>query len=76
MKKDPETTNLYMPPSWWGEVIGNLDNKIRLIAENYGFGSITFEATVAKGKVKDVVFKDKVRVRQKPKENLTQPPKR
>lgn len=54
-----------MPIEWWSDVIRSIDSKIKLIAEAYGYGSITFEATIAKGQVRDLVFKDKVRVRQR-----------
>lgn len=79
-KQNPPQQNLFMPIEWWSDVVKAMDGKIKLISENYGFGSITFEATIIKGRVKDLVFKDKIRVRQqvlKPQDpqNLTQKPK-
>jgi hypothetical protein len=68
--------DLFLPLAWWSKVMLMLDRKISAMSEVYGFGSVSMEVTIHKGKVKDVVLLDKARVRQEnlqpTKEKLTE----
>ncbi len=75
-----EKQELFMPAEWWAKIIPSLDEKIKIMATGPKFGKITFEIVVSKGRVRDLVFTDEVRIRNdfedvKEKTKLTPTPK-
>ena len=66
-------TPLYLPLAFWSKIMLTLDRKIHSMADIYGFGSVSLQIVVRGGAVKDIVFSDEVRVREKtnipPEEN-------
>jgi hypothetical protein len=65
-----ENKNLFQPIEFWGDKIKILDDRIRLIADTFGFGKVGLKIIIKHGKVIDVTFSEEVTVRQK--ENETQ----
>jgi len=59
-----------MPLKFWSQVMVTLDKKISTLADNSGYGSVNLEVIVKRGDVQDVIFSDRVQIRQT-KENLT-----
>lgn len=55
---------LYVPLKFWSMIMVTLDHKIEELSKGYGHGTIGMEIVVRKGKIKDVVFNDQLRVRQ------------
>ena len=58
---DKEKTHL--PLTFWSQIIKTMDTKAEAISQVYGYGKIKMEFIVFNGHVKDVVFKDEVRIR-------------
>ena len=61
---DPPKVKLHMPLAWWSKIMISMDSKIGSLSEIYGFGSVSMEVVIRRGKVKDVVLSDEIRLRQ------------
>lgn len=57
--------NLYQPVEWWSEKIKLLDDRVKLVANTFGFGKVGLELIMKHGKVIDVTFTEEITVRQK-----------
>lgn len=78
--KKEERVKMFMPLSWWSQMMMGLDRKIETMSQVYGFGTISLDIEIRNGIVKDVVLRDEIRVRQdvpekSEDENLTPPTK-
>jgi len=67
-----DNNKLYQPIEFWGDKIKLLDNRAREIANTFGFGKIGLELIIKHGKIIDVVFTEKITVRQIKKNEKTQ----
>jgi|WetSurSiteA1Bulk_404760.scaffolds.fasta_scaffold13609_3 hypothetical protein len=61
--KNGEEKKLYLPMSFWSQIVETLDQKTSSISQIYGYGKISMSFVVFNGKVKDIVFNDEVRIR-------------
>ena len=55
--------NLYLPITFWSEILVHIDRKTEMLEKNYGYGKINVCLTVHDGKITDVIFTDEVRIR-------------
>lgn len=55
--------DLYLPLAFWSEILVTLDKKTQTLSTNYGFGEVNLSLIVHRGKVIEVLFNDKIRVR-------------
>lgn len=55
---------LYQPIEFWSDKVKFLDDRVKLIANTYGFGRIGLELIMKHGKIIDVTFSEEITVRQ------------
>ena len=60
-----ENKKLFQPIEFWSDKIKLLDDRVKLIANTFGFGKVGLEIILKHGKVIDVTFTEEVTVRQK-----------
>lgn len=58
-----ERAKLFLPIAFWSEIMVHLDKKIEVICKEYGFGEVEMEVKINKGRIMEVTFNDKIRVR-------------
>jgi hypothetical protein len=56
----PIKAPLYLPVTFWAELLAVLDKKVQSISELSGSGKISFEIVISRGVVSNVYFEDKV----------------
>ena len=56
----PVKKPLYLPVTFWAELLSILDKKVQSISEINGSGKISFEVVISKGIVSNIYFQDKV----------------
>lgn len=54
-----------MSLAWWSDIIRTLDSKVHGMSKVGAYGSISLEIVIQNGKTKDIVFSDKLKLRQK-----------
>lgn len=59
-----ENKDLFQPIEFWSEKIKLLDDRLKLIANTFGFGKIGLEIVLKHGKIIDVIFREEIAVRQ------------
>ena len=59
----PLKEELYVPASFWLEILSHMDRKIRALCEEFGYGEIGLTIRVHKEKIMEVKFTDEVRIR-------------
>ena len=60
------TTNkstLFLPIEFWSSIISTVDAKVQTLSEAYGFGTITITFVVHRGKVSEIYFDDRIRLK-------------
>jgi hypothetical protein len=67
-----ENKDLFQPLEFWSDKVKLLDDRVRLLANTFGFGKVGLELIVRHGKVIDVTFTEVVTVRQKENDGGTQ----
>jgi hypothetical protein len=50
------------PIEFWSEIVMHLDQKAKVISDDYGWGKINLTLIIQGGKVTQVVFNDEIRV--------------
>lgn len=63
-----EDKELYQPVEWWSEKIKLLDDRVKLIANTFGFGEVGMKLIMKHGKIIDVTYTEKITVRQTDKD--------
>jgi hypothetical protein len=63
-----QNENLFQPIEFWSEKIKLLDDRVKLIANTFGFGKVGLTLILKHGKVIDVTFSEEITVRQKENE--------
>jgi len=63
-----DNRDLFQPIEFWSEKIRLLDDRIRLVSNTFGFGKVGLELIIKHGRIIDVVFTEKITVRQKKKD--------
>ena len=58
-----EKVKLFLPITFWTEIVTTLDRKIETLCEVYGYGKISLGVTIKEGTVQSVSFNDDVTVR-------------
>ena len=59
----PEKVDLFLPITFWSEILVTLDKKVQTLSQNYGFGQINVTIVVHDAQVKEVKFNDEIRIR-------------
>ncbi len=54
---------LFVPIEFWSEIMLNLDKRVEVVTNDFGFGEIGLIIKIHKEKVMEVEFSDKIRVR-------------
>lgn len=65
-----EKNNFFQPIEFWSEKIKLLDDRLKLIANTFGFGKVGLTLIMKHGKVIDVTFTEEITVRQKDDEKI------
>lgn len=60
-----ENFKLFLPIEWWSKILGTLDKKIASMSAGSGYGSVKMEVVIRDGKIKDTIFTDEIRWREK-----------
>jgi len=60
-----DNKDLYQSIKFWSENIKLLDDRVKLIANTFGFGKVGLELIIKHGKIIDVTFTEEITVRQK-----------
>lgn len=59
----PDKVDLFLPLTFWSEILITLDKKLQALSQNYGYGSVKITIVVHDGEVKEVNFDDNIRIR-------------
>ena len=59
----PPKTVLYLPTEFWTSVMIQMDEKIRIVARDFGYGKLSLTLPVYNGKLTDVIFTDEIRIK-------------
>lgn len=55
--------NLFLPLSFWSEIMVHLDKKVETVIKHYGYGKIGMQIKIHKSEIIEVAFSDDISVR-------------
>ena len=59
----PPPVTPYVPIEFWSDVLINLDKRVKIVAEDFGYGEVGLIIKIHKEKILEVKFTDEIRVR-------------
>lgn len=59
----PEKVDLFLPVTFWSEILASLDKKTQTLCQEYGFGEVNLKLIVHNRTVVEVVFNDVIRMK-------------
>jgi hypothetical protein len=54
---------LFVPIEFWSEIMLNLDKRVKVVTEDFGYGEVGLIIKIHKEKILEVKFTDEIRVR-------------
>jgi hypothetical protein len=63
MPPTPDKVDLFLPITFWSEILMSLDRKTQVLSKEYGFGEVNMKLIVHNGTVVEVVFNDMIRMK-------------